>query len=40
MMTGELPPQLLFEPLPALLVLTGGAMAISTGAMDAMKLST
>ena len=29
-MTGELPFHLLFEPLPALMVLTGGAMAIST----------
>jgi hypothetical protein len=39
MVTGELPFHLFFEPLPALVVLTSGAMAISTGAMDPMELA-
>jgi len=39
MVTRELVLQLLFEPLPALMVLTGGAMAISTGAIDPMELA-
>jgi hypothetical protein len=38
--TWELPFHLFVQPLPALVVLAGGAMAISTGAMDAMKLAT
>ena len=40
MVAGELPFHLFVQPLPALLVLTGRAMAISTGAMDAMELAT
>jgi len=40
MMTGELPPHLLFQPLSGLMVLTGRAMAISTGAIDPMELAT
>jgi len=40
MMTRELPFQLLFEPLLALLVLTGGTMTISTRAKDPMDFAT
>ena len=40
MVTGELTLDLLFEPLPSLMVLTSGAMAISTGAIDPMELAT
>ena len=40
MMTGELPFQLLFDPLPGLMVLTSRAMAISTGAIDPVELAT
>ena len=36
MMTGELPFHLLFEPQPGFMMLTGRAMAISTGAIDPM----
>jgi hypothetical protein len=39
MMTWELAFEMFVQPLPALLVLTCGTMAISTGAMDAMNLS-
>jgi hypothetical protein len=39
MVTGELPFQLLFEPLLGLMVLTGRAMAIPTGAKDPMELA-
>ena len=39
MVTGELPFHLFFEPLPALVVLTSGAMAISTGAMDPVEVA-
>ena len=40
MVTGELPFDLFFQPLSGLMVLTGGAMAISTGAIDPMELAT
>ena len=40
MMTGELPFDLFFQPLPGLMVLTSRAMAISTGAIDPMELAT
>jgi hypothetical protein len=40
MVTGELAFQLLFEPLLGFMVLTGRAMAISTGAKDPMELAT
>ncbi len=40
MVTGELPFDLFFEPLSGLMILTGGAMAISTGAIDPMVLAT
>jgi hypothetical protein len=39
MVTWELAFQLFVQPLAALVVLTGRAMAISTGAMEAMKLA-
>ncbi len=39
MVAGELAFQLILQPHAALLVLTGGAMAISTGAMDPMELA-
>jgi len=39
MVAGELSFQLRLQPLSALLVLTGGAMAISTGAMDPVELA-
>ena len=39
MVTGELAFELFVQLLPALLVLTGGAMAVSTGAMDPMELA-
>ena len=38
-MAWELPFHLFFEPLPGLMVLTGRAMAISTGAKDPMELA-
>jgi len=38
--TGELPLQLFFQPLPGLMVLTSGAMAIATGPIDPMELAT
>jgi len=40
MVTGELTPHLLFQPLPGLMVLTSGAMTISTGAIETMELAT
>jgi hypothetical protein len=40
MVTGELPLDLFLQPLPGLMVLTSGAMAISTGAIDPMELAT
>lgn len=40
MVTGELPFHLFLQPLPGLMVLTSGAMAISTGAIDPMELAT
>jgi hypothetical protein len=40
MMAGELPFDLFFEPLSALMVLTGRAMAISTGPIDPMEFAT
>jgi hypothetical protein len=40
MVTGELPFDLFFEPLSGLMILTGGAMAIATGAIDPMELAT
>jgi hypothetical protein len=40
MVAGELTFQVILQPLAALLVLTGGAMAISTGAIDPMELAT
>jgi hypothetical protein len=40
MVTGELPLDLFLQPLPGLMVLTSGAMAISTGAIDPMELTT
>ena len=40
MVTGELPFDLFFQPLPGLMVLTSRAMAISTGAIDPMELAT
>ena len=40
MVTGELPFDLFLQPLPGLMVLTSGAMAISTGAIDPMELAT
>jgi len=39
-MTGKLPFDLLFQPPSALMVLTSGTMAISTGAIDPMELAT
>jgi hypothetical protein len=39
MVTGELPFDLFLQPLSGLMVLTSGAMAISTGAMDPMELA-
>lgn len=39
MVAGELSFHLFLQPLPALLVLTGGAMAISTRAIDPMELA-
>jgi hypothetical protein len=39
-MTGKLPLDLFFQPLSGLMVLTSGAMAISTGAIDPMELAT
>jgi hypothetical protein len=39
MMTGELPLHLFFEPLASFMVLTGGAMTISAGAIDPMDLT-
>ena len=39
MVTGELSFHLFFEPLAGLMVLTGWAMAISTGAIDPMDLA-
>ncbi len=38
-MTGELPLDLFFQPLPGLMVLTRRAMAISTGAIEWMELA-
>jgi hypothetical protein len=40
MVAGELTFQVILQPLAALLVLTGGAMAISTGAIGPMELAT
>jgi hypothetical protein len=40
MVTGELPFHLFLQPQPGLMVLTSGAMAISTGAIDPMELAT
>lgn len=40
MVTGELPLDLFLQPLPGLMVLTSGAMAISAGAIDPMELAT
>ncbi len=40
MVTGELPFHLFLQPLSGLMVLTSGAMAISTGAIDPMELAT
>jgi hypothetical protein len=40
MVAGELAFELLIEPLLALMVLTGGAMAISAGTIEAMELAT
>jgi hypothetical protein len=40
MMTGELPLDLFLEPLLGLMMLTGRAMTISTGAIDPMELPT
>jgi hypothetical protein len=40
MVTGKLPLDLFFEPLSGLMILTGGAMAIATGAKDPMELAT
>ena len=40
MVTGELPLHLFLQPLAALMVLTGGAMAISTGPIDPMDFAT
>jgi hypothetical protein len=39
-MTGELPLDLFFQPLSGLMVLTSGAMPVSTGAIDLMELAT
>jgi hypothetical protein len=39
MVAGELAFHTFFQPLSALLILTGGAMAVSTGAMDPMELA-
>ena len=39
MVTGELPLDLFFQPLSGFMVLTGRAMAISTGAKDPMELA-
>ena len=39
-MTGELALDLFFQPLAGFMVLTSGAMAISTGAIDPMELAT
>ena len=40
MVTGELTFHPFLQPLPGLMVLTSGAMAISTGAIDPMELTT
>jgi len=40
MMTGELVFDLFLQPLPGLMVLASGAMAISTGAIDPVELAT
>jgi hypothetical protein len=40
MVTGELVLELFFQPLSGLMVLTSGAMAIPTGAIDSMELAT
>jgi hypothetical protein len=40
MVTGELPFDLFLQPLSGLMVLTSGAVAISTGAIDPMELAT
>jgi hypothetical protein len=40
MMAGELPFDLFLQPLAALMVLTGGAMAISTGPINPMGFAT
>jgi hypothetical protein len=40
MVTGELPFDLFLQPLSGFMVLTSGAMAISTGAIDPMDLAT
>ena len=40
MVTGELPFHLFFKPLPALLVLAGGTMTVSTGAIESVELAT
>ena len=40
MVTGELTLNLFLQPLSGLMVLTSGAMAISTGAIDPMELAT
>lgn len=39
-MTGELPLDLFFQPLAGFMVLTGRAMAISTGEIDLVELAT
>ena len=40
MVAGELPLELFSQPLPGLMVLTSGAMAISTGAVSLMDRAT
>jgi len=40
MVTGELPFHLFFKPLPALLVLAGGTMTVSAGAIESVELAT
>jgi len=40
MVTGDLPFDLFVQPLSGLMVLTSGAVAISTGAIDPMELAT
>ena len=40
MVAGELPLELFFQPLPGLMVLSSGAMAISTGTISLMDRST